>query len=84
MKTFSKQSPKTIFSTHIHSLCLSTLTTMCTHFSATNIPTPSVFTLLPIQNSLYLLPIAPNSHTNYLSESPNTRHINLSLCQCLH
>ena len=58
---FSKQSPKTIFSTNTLSLCLSTVTTLPTHFSATNIPTPPVFALLPIQNSLYLLPIAPKS-----------------------
>ena len=43
------------------SLCLSTLTTLSTHFSATNIPTPSVCALLPIQNSLYLLHIAPKN-----------------------
>jgi len=61
VKTFSKQSPKTIFRTSTLSLCLSTLTTLSTHFSATNIPTPSVFALLPIQNSLYLLPIAPKN-----------------------
>ena len=39
----------------------SPLTTLSTHFYATNIPTPSVFALLPIQNSLYLLPIAPKN-----------------------
>ena len=61
VKTFSKQSPKTIFRTSALSLCLSTLTTLSTHFSATNIPTPSVFALLPIQNSLYCLPIAPKN-----------------------
>ena len=55
MKTFSKQSPKTIFRTRILSLCLSTLTTLSTHFSATNIPTPSVFASLPIQNSALTL-----------------------------
>ena len=34
VKTFSKQSPKTIFRTSTLSLCLSTLTTLSTHFSA--------------------------------------------------
>ena len=53
-------------STRILSLCLSTLTTLSTHFSATNIPTPTVFASLPIQNSLYLLPLAPK----YLHELP--------------
>jgi len=60
MKTFSKQSPKTIFSTNILSLCLSTLTTLSTHFSATNIPTPSdCLTSHPKQ--LIPLPIAPQN-----------------------
>ena len=53
-KTFSNRSPKTIFNTKILSLCLSTLTTLSAHFSATNIPTPSVFASFPIKNSLYL------------------------------
>ena len=57
VKTFNKRSTKTIFSTRIISQCLSTLTTLSTHFSATNIPTPSVFASLPVQNSLYLLPV---------------------------
>ena len=61
VKTFSKHSPKTIFRTSALSLCLSTLTTLSTYFSATNIPTPSDFALLPIQNSLYLLPIVPKN-----------------------
>ena len=61
MKTFNKQSPKTTFSTSTLSLCLSTLTNLSTHFSATNILTPSDFALLPIQNSLYLLPMAPKN-----------------------
>ena len=42
VKTFSKQSPKTIFRTSTISLCLSTLTALSIHFSATNIPTPSI------------------------------------------
>ena len=50
------------FSGPVLSHCaFSTLTTLSTHFSAKNIPTPSVFALLPIQNSLYLLPTAPKN-----------------------
>jgi len=59
--TFIKLLSKTIFSINTLSLCLSTFTTLSTHFSATNIPTPSDLSLPPIQNSLYLLPWAPKN-----------------------
>jgi len=47
-----------IFSISTLSMCLSTLTTLSTDFSDTNIPTLSDLSLPPIQNSLYLLPLA--------------------------
>jgi len=84
MKTFSKQSPKTIFSTNILSLCLSTLTTLSTHFSATNIPTPSdCLTSHPKQ----LMPFAYSTTEPAPTTSPpsllHTHHIRHSLRQCL-
>ena len=59
--TFNKPLSKTIFSINTLTLCLSTFTTLSTHFSATNIPTPSDLSLPPIQNSLYLLSWVPKS-----------------------
>jgi len=52
---------KTIFSINTLSLCLSTFSTLSTHFSAANIPTPSDLSSPPIQNSLYLFPWAPKN-----------------------
>ena len=76
VRTFNEQSPKTIFITNTLSL-----TILSTHFSATDIPTPSVLTLLPIQYSLYLFAYsakepAPTTSTSCLL---NAWHINLNL-----
>jgi len=60
-KTFTNLSPKTNFTVMTHSLCLSSLTTLSTHFSATNIPTLSICSLLSIHNNLNLLPLAPKN-----------------------
>jgi len=61
VKKFSKQSHKTL-STSALSLCLSALTTLSTHFSATNIPTPR----LQISQRHQSLPYFP-SKTAYIS-----------------
>jgi len=51
------------------SLCLLTFTKLSTHFSASDISTPSDLSLPPIQNSLYLLLLAPKTCNHYLSIS---------------
>jgi len=61
VKTFNKSLSKTIFSISTLSLCLSALTILSTHFSDTNIPTPSDLSLPTSQNSLYLSPLAPKN-----------------------
>jgi len=58
VRTFNKPLYKTTFSINTLLLCLSAFTTLSTHFSVTNIPTPSDLSLLPIQNSLCFLPWA--------------------------
>ena len=85
VKTFSKQSPETIFSTSTLSLCLSTLTTLSTHLSATDIPTPSVFALVchPKQLILFAYSTKELTPTTCPPSLLITRHIHLSLCQCL-
>jgi len=61
VRTFNKQSPKTVFSSSTLSLCLSTLTTVSTHFSATNIPTPSDSPYFPSKTAYTFLPIVPRN-----------------------
>ena len=75
MRTFNKQSPKTIFITNNLSL-----TILSTHFSATDIPTPSVLTLLLIQYSLYLFAYSAKEPAPTTSTSSPERMTHQSFC----
>ena len=61
---------------------ISTLTTLSSHFSATNIPTVSILSLTSIQNSLYLLPF-PSwlLHTCYIYASISQNLHQLASCE---
>jgi len=58
---------KTILKFSTLLLCLSTLTTLSTHFSAINIPIPSDLSSPRIQNSIYLWPLLHRTCNRYLS-----------------
>jgi len=81
-KTLADLSCSTSFNTNL-SLILFTLTILSTHLSATNAPTPSYFSIPPIQYIFYQSPRKPKTCI-FPSCLLHTCHINPSSIQCIH